>query len=162
MTELDEWSRRVEQFWESADDDDVEAVLTSMRALVAERPAGDPAALLEWAGAHDSVGLEAEAVPLYREALSAGLDPEREARAVVQLASSLRNVGEPEAAIELLRTAPDHPTVGAARGAFLALALFDAGQPGQALQVALHALTPTLPGYRRALDYYASQLPTAG
>lgn len=65
MTELDEWSRRVEQFWENADDDDVEAVLKGMRELVAERPAGDPAALLEWAGAHDSVGLEAQAVPLY-------------------------------------------------------------------------------------------------
>lgn len=161
MTELDEWSQRVEQFWKTADDDDVQGVLTSMRALVAERPPGDPAALLEWAGAHDSVGLEAEAVPLYREALAAGLDPEREARAVVQLASSLRNIGEPVAAIELLRTAPEHHTVGAARDAFLALALFDAGHPGEALQTALRALTPTLPGYRRALDYYASELPTS-
>ncbi|WP_369816310.1 tetratricopeptide repeat protein [Cellulomonas sp. Leaf334] len=162
MTELQRWSRRVDQFWETADDDDAEAVLEGMKALVAERPVGDPAALLEWAGAHDSVGLEAEAVPLYRQALAAGLDPEREARAIVQLASSLRNVGDPIAAVELLRAAPDHPAVGAARGAFLALALFDAGQPGEALATALHALTPTLPGYRRALDYYASQLPTSG
>jgi tetratricopeptide (TPR) repeat protein len=158
-TELDEWSRRVEQFWDTADDDDVEAVLRGMRALVAERPVGDAAALLEWAGAHDSVGLEGEAVPLYRQALAAGLDAEREARAVVQLASSLRNIGQPLAAVELLRTAPDHPSVGAAREAFLALALFDAGQPGEALRVALQALMPTLPGYRRALGHYASELP---
>lgn len=158
MTELEEWSRRVEEFWETADDEDADAVLAGMRALVAERPVGDAAALLEWAGAHDSVGLEAQAVPLYREAMAAGLDPERQARAVVQLASSLRNVGEPQEAVELLRTAPAHPSVGAAREAFLALALYDAGQPGEALQVALRALTPTLPGYRRALDHYASAL----
>ncbi|WP_243885028.1 tetratricopeptide repeat protein [Cellulomonas fengjieae] len=161
MTDVAAWDRRVEEFWATADGSDVDGVLTSMNALVAERPAGDAAALMEWAGAHDFVGLEAEAIPLYREAIAAGLDPEREARAVLQLASSLRNVGQPDAAVELLQATAGHPAVGAARDAFLALALLDAGQPGAALRVALEALTPTLPAYRSALTHYASQLPSA-
>ena len=41
-------------------------------------------------------------MPLYRAALDGGLDPEHEPLAVIQLASSLRNVGEAAQAVALL------------------------------------------------------------
>ncbi|ARJ06288.1 hypothetical protein GCM10010988_15090 [Cnuibacter physcomitrellae] len=96
------WDERIEAFWRDFDEDDRDGMRESMRMLVAERPDGDAEALYEWASVHDSLGYEQEAVDLYRSALEAGLDGERRPQAVIQLASSLRNVGEPDAAVELL------------------------------------------------------------
>ena len=153
------WDERIELFWRSADDTRPEQALTDMRALVDERPQGDPDALYEWASVNDFLGLDAEAIPLYRAALSCGLAGDRRAQAVIQLASSLRNVGRPREAIDLLRDgASDDPVTGAAASAFLALALYDAGRPGEALRVALQALAPTLPRYTRAVAAYADEL----
>ena len=151
------WDQRVDEYWAAADDEHPEQALGAMRALVAERGAEDPDALYEWASVHDFLGLETEAVPLYRAALDRGLSGDRAPRAVVQLASSLRNVGEPEAAVDLLRTV-DEPGLGAAPQAFLALALRDAGRPDEALRVALLALAPTLPEYGRSVTAYAEEL----
>ena len=136
-------------------------MLMQMRRLVEERPPDDADALFEWASVHDYLGREHEAVPLYRAALDAGLGGERRPQAVIQLASSLRNVGDPEAAIALLRDQPDDPLTGAAGRAFLALALRDAGRTDEALRVALEALAPTLPRYGRAITGYADALGAA-
>lgn len=156
------WEERVAAFWASADDSDAERMLTLMRLLVSERPAEDPDALFEWASVHDFLGLETEAVPLYRAALDAGLSGDRRPQAVIHLASSLRNVGDPTSAIELLCDDPGDEATGLAGRAFLALALRDAGRPDDALRVALQALAPTLPRYARAVFSYAEQLGHAG
>ncbi|RIJ59692.1 tetratricopeptide repeat protein, partial [Clavibacter phaseoli] len=140
----DDWDDRVAAFWARADDERAEETVAGMRALVAERPADDPRALFELACAHDFVGREAEAVPLYRAALAGGLGPEHEPLAVIQLASSLRNVGEPEQAVALLEAMPDDAHAPG-RDAFLALALHDAGRPTEALALALRRLAPALP-----------------
>ncbi len=132
-----------------------------MRALAAERPADDPRALFELACAHDFVGREAEAVPLYRAAIDGGLDPEHRPLAVIQLASSLRNVGEAEQAVALLEAMPDDAHAPG-RDAFLALALHDAGRPTEALAVALRRLAATLPEYGRAVAAYADELTECG
>jgi tetratricopeptide (TPR) repeat protein len=153
-----DWAERVRAFWSSADDTEPDRMLSGMRALVDERPPGDARARYEWASLQDFLGMESAAIADYGAALDAGLDEEHEAQAVVQLASSLRNVGDPDAAIELLRSAKESPTTGAATRAFLALALHDAGHPAQALQVALLALAPTLPLYARAVSDYATAL----
>ncbi|RLP71273.1 hypothetical protein D9V30_00955 [Mycetocola reblochoni] len=129
-----------------------------MRALVDERPEADAAARYEWASVHDFLGREAEAVPLYLAALDAGLDEVRRPQAVVQLASSLRNTGAAAEVVELLRAEPTSPVTGEASAAFLALALYDAGRPAEALQTALRALVPTLPLYRGALTRYVDEL----
>ncbi len=149
-------------FWASADDRNAERMLTQMRRLVEERPPGDADALFEWASVHDFLGRENEAVPLYRAALDAGLAGERQPQALIQLASSLRNVGDPDAAIELLRDSPDDTLTGAAGRAFLALALRDAGRADEALRVALQALAPSLPRYGRAVEAYADALGRPG
>ena len=94
--------------------------------------------------------------PLYRRALD--LDPVRRSQALIQLASSLRNVGETAEAIKILEGIRSDPTIGDAGEAFLALSLFDAGHPGDALRVALKALGKTLPLYRAVVDQYADAL----
>lgn len=154
----DNWESRVQEFWAHADDTDPAGTLRSMKALVDERLDGDAAALYEWASVHDFLGCETEAIPLYRRALDAGLDDKRRPQALIQLASSLRNVDEFEAAIHVLEDVEENDIAGDAHRAFLALALFDAGRPDQALRVALEALAKTLPLYSRAVRRYAAEL----
>lgn len=152
------WDERIASFWASVDDTQPEAMLHAMRVLAAERPVDDPDAQYEWASAHDYLGMEHQAVPHYRAALGHGLAGARKARAIIQLASSLRNIGEPEAAVELLRQQPTDEVTGDAAQAFLALALRDSGQHDEALRTALLALARTLPLYRRAVENYATEL----
>lgn len=153
-----DWDERVAAFWRDADDTDPDAALDGMRALIADRPAEDPAALYEWASVHDFLGREAEAVPLYRAALARGLDGARRSQAVIQLASSLRNLGETDEAIALLEAVPESDPLHASAHAFLALALHDAGRPADALRIALDTLAPHLPAYRRSILDYAAEL----
>lgn len=148
----------MEAFWKTADDSDPERMLGQLRELLAELPAEDPIALFEWAGGHDFLGREEEAVLLYRRALEQGLDGDRRPQAVVQLASSLRNIGQAGEAAELLRGMEPDASVGAAREAFLALALHDAGKPTEALKVALGALHDSVPLYGGAVAAYAREL----
>ncbi|HEY0247442.1 MAG TPA: tetratricopeptide repeat protein [Gryllotalpicola sp.] len=161
MSEIDDWQVRVDAFWSDFNGSDPDGCLARMRALVAERPPGDAVALAEWGGVHDSLGLEREAVGPYRAALAAGLDPERAHQVTLQLASTLRNLGEAEEAVALLG-ALEAPELGAAPAAFLALALHSAGRPAAALSVALTALAPHLPRYGRAARAYAEELVHAG
>ena len=154
------WNDRIDQFWESVDDSAPDLAIEDMRSLVQERPARDPDATYEWASVHDFTGREAEAIPLYREALANGLAGDRRAQAVIQLSSSLRNVGNAQEAVDLLKDFADDTVAGAASQAFLALALHDAGQPAAALRIALRALAPTLPLYSRAISSYADELST--
>ncbi|UNX54397.1 tetratricopeptide repeat protein [Georgenia sp. TF02-10] len=154
----DTWDERIAAYWASADDARPAAALSEMRALVEERPADDPEALYEWASVHDFLGREHEAIPLYRAALDRGLAGARKPQAVIQLASSLRNTGEPEAAVELLRAQPSDEVTGDAAQAFLALALHDCGRHDEALATATRALARTLPMYRHAVESYAEAL----
>lgn len=156
------WDGRIVAFWAEADNRDPESLLDAMTALVRERPEGDPAALYELASAHDFLGHESRAIPLYQAALDGGLAGERRPQAVIQLASSLRNVGRAPEAVRLLQDIPEDPTTGSASQAFLALALYDVGQPREALQVALAALAPTLPLYSRSVAAYADELKESG
>jgi hypothetical protein len=132
----------------------------AMDALVAELPAGDPVAAFERAAAWDSTGHSDRAVPLYREALRGRLPGERRRRAVIQLASSLRNLGRAQESVELLTgeraAGGDH--LGDAVAAVLALALADAGRPREGVGVAVAALAPHLPRYQRSMAAYARAL----
>ena len=145
-------------FWERAAGTDPERLRAELADLIGTLRPGDPVAAYERASLHDYLGEEAEAVPLYREALDAGLDGERRSACVIQLASSLRNVGDPSGALALLHPFPaDDPLADAAR-AFEALALFSDQKPAPALRTALTALAPHLPAYRRSVESYASEL----
>ena len=102
------------------------------------------------------------AIPLYEQALTAGLPGGRRRQAVIQLASSLRNLGQLAESIALLsaeRTAGSD-NLDDAVVAFLALALAEAGREREALSIALIALAPHLPRYQRSLANYAGDLVT--
>jgi hypothetical protein len=148
----------VEELWARFDDLDAPEFRAAMDALAAGLP---PAvAAYERGSARDATGQEAEAVPLYCEALALGLDGRQRRECVIQLASSLRNVGEAEAGVALLRAERDTGSdeLDDAVAAFLALALADAGRDREALSVALLALAGHLDQYRRSLTAYAREL----
>ena len=159
MTETVTWEERLASLWEELDTLPAADFVARMDALAAQAPT-EGMAQFERAGARDSVGRDAEAVQLYEQALAAGLSGIRRRRAVIQLASSLRNVGQVERGLALLEAerqrGPDE--LSDALSAFLALMLVDAGREREAVATALTALAPHLPRYQRSVKNYARLL----
>ncbi len=130
------------------------------RALV-ERYPDNPRVRFEYAGAHDFAGQEAEAIPIYREAMRLGLGGDDLARAYVQLGSSLRNVGQNQEAIELLTEGLSRFPAYAPLRIFRALALYSAGQHQDAVVELLEVMLAQpeiLNGYGRAIRYYTDEI----
>lgn len=155
-----EWEQRLAALWASIETHSAEAFLIRMEELVAELPAASAVAAFERASALDSTGHSDRAVPLYRRALDLGLEGERRRRAVIQLASSLRNIGQIAESVALLTAerARTSDTLDDAVSAFLALALVDSGREREAVGLALTALARHLPRYQRSLANYARLL----
>jgi Tetratrico peptide repeat len=155
-----DWERRLADAWVSLDQRSEVEFLALIEQLAAELPPNSPIGIFERAASLDSTGHADLAVPLYRRALAHGLTDERRRRAVIQLASSLRNLGQPAESVELLLaeldTGSDH--LDDAVRAFLALALVDSGREREAVSVALTALAPHLPRYQRSTVNYARLL----
>jgi tetratricopeptide (TPR) repeat protein len=172
MGSVQDWEKRISGAWASIDDyedreGDFRAIIDS---LAGELPDGDPIAAFERACAWDSTGRSDRAVPLYEWALDHGLSRYRRRRAVIQLASSLRNIGQVEKAIKLLEaersidpvTVDDQTrTLADAISAVLALCLVDAGREREAVSIAVAALAPHLPRYQRSMANYARLLVAA-
>ena len=157
------WEARVAALWETLDDQAPEAFVAQLDVVLAELPPGSPIALFERGSAQDSTGHPERAVPLYGAALAAGLTGLRRRRAVIQMASSLRNLGDPARAADMLTAelgSADDELSGAVR-AFLALALVDLGREREAVAVSLSALSRYLPRYNRSLAWYAAHLTDA-
>ncbi|MCK2027650.1 tetratricopeptide repeat protein [Microbacterium sp. SSW1-47] len=156
------WDDRVEQVWAEATGDEVgDDTIARIDALAAERGPDDARAEFERAGARDSAGRPAEAVELYRRALALGLDEEHRPQCVIQLASSLRNLGEYDEALAVIRAEEEASADGPYRDAVAvvhALILASAGRPHQGLSVALLALVPHLPRYHRSMTAYAQEM----
>ncbi len=153
----DEWERKIAEAWASMGDVDEAAFLTRIDELAAATPLSDGSGLFERASALDSTGHADLAVPLYRDALAHGLEGERRRRAAIQMASSLRNLGEIDEAIRLLvdERGAESDELDDAVVAFLALALADVGQEREGLSLALEVLAAHLPRYQRSLANYA-------
>ncbi|MFG2499260.1 tetratricopeptide repeat protein [Streptomyces sp. NPDC048441] len=158
-----DWERRLAQAWASFDGYD-EAHAGDFRdvidKLVGELPDGSPIAPFEQACAFDSTGHSDRAVPLYQEALEKGLDGYRRRRTVIQLSSSLRNIGRPEDGVALLTPELDapHDELDDAIRATLALCLAGLGREREGLALVLGALAPHLPRYQRSMGNYAREL----
>ncbi len=128
----------------------------------AERP-GDGVAAFDYASALDAANREAEAIPAYQRALQCELPDQIRYRASLQLGSSLRVVGESEQAVAVHRETSARWPQQPANRLFLALALFAAGHPAQAVSEAIASALiadaePDIDPYRRALTNYAQQL----
>jgi hypothetical protein len=155
------WETMIAGVWRTASDYSDEIILDAIDTLVAERPADDAAAVFEAASVRDFIGLEPEAAPLYRRALELGLTGHRRPQAIIQLASTLRNLGEVEESITLLRGLLEEDPAGewaAPAMAFLALSLASSGDSVAATSVALTALADYLPAYSNSVRTYAAEL----
>ncbi len=129
-------------------------------ALVAEYP-DNAMVQFEAGGAYDFAGYEAEAVPYYRRAIALGLPDDVLPQVTVQLGSSLRNLGQHDAAVQTLREGVERFPDYRALKAFLALALHSAGKPADALALMIRMTVDTpnfYEQYHRALRSYADEL----
>ena len=98
-----DWESRVAALWQRLDSLPPAEFVPAIDALAAERPPDDATALFERACARDSTGEESGAETLYRAAIDSGrLDPYRQSRAVIQLASTLRILGQLDESERLL------------------------------------------------------------
>ena len=154
------WEHRIAALWLSIDDHPPEEFVSLIDAMVAELPAENAIALFEQGCARDSTGHSDLAAPKYQAALDIGLTGIRRRRAVIQMSSSLRNLGNAAKAVELLTAELDEPgdeLDGAVR-AVLALALVEMGREREAVAHCLMALSKYLPRYNRSMARYAQNL----
>lgn len=158
MTE--DWEERVAEAWAAIDSYAEDDFVRLIGSLADELPAGSAIAAFERACAWDSTGHSDRAVPLYREALDIGLTGIRRRRAVIQMSSSLRNIGRAQEAVELLTAEREagHDELDDAVSATLALALTSVGREREAVSIAVAALAPHLPRYQRSMANYARLL----
>jgi tetratricopeptide (TPR) repeat protein len=159
----EDWEKRVADAWASIEeyyDGREEEFRALIDGLAAELPAGSAIADFERACAWDSTGHSDQAVPLYRRALETGLTGIRRRRAVIQLSSSLRNIGRPEESVRLLTAemAAGSDELDDAVKCTLALALTDLGREREALSLVIGALARHLPRYQRSMANYARLL----
>jgi len=132
--------------------------IAHFRQLFEEYP-DDPRILYEYGGAFDSAGREHEAIPLYRGALDKGLSADFLPQLYLQLASTLRNVGQLTESVTILEAAcrqyPERPSLKL----FLALALESAGRCHDALTTLFglaidHVDTADMKRYARSIKGY--------
>ncbi|MFI5937125.1 tetratricopeptide repeat protein [Actinoplanes sp. NPDC051494] len=155
-----EWEERLAEAWARLDDLPEPEFLMLIEKLVEELAPDHPVALFERACALDSTGHSDLAVPLYERALERGLPGIRRRRAAIQLASSLRNVGDVPRSIAILEQEREAPSdeLDDALAAVYALSLTAGGREREAVAVALTALAPHLPRYQRSTANYARLL----
>lgn len=154
-------NRRAAALFAVIDDYEEAGFIARVDALAAELTEGDADGRFHRACARDSWGRSDLAVPLYREALDrGGLTGENRRRAVIQMCSSLRNVGEAAAALAILEAeragGSDH--LDDALAATTALCLASLGREREGLSIVLVALAKHLPRYNRSMANYGRAL----
>ena len=154
------WDKRVADLWDRFETTPADDFLAAMGTLAAERPHRDARALFELGSAHDSTGYEAEARALYQQALYLGLPSDLQRQAIIQLASTLRNLGRAEEGLQLLLGERERTSdiLDEALTAFMALLLSDLGRQTEAVAALLPALARHLPRYQRSVQSYATAL----
>ncbi|MFJ4915157.1 tetratricopeptide repeat protein [Streptomyces sp. NPDC088726] len=132
-------------------------------ALAARYPE-DAAVAYQTAWSHDSLGLEAQAVPFYERALERpGLLAEDRHGAFLGLGSTLRVLGRHEAAREVFRRGLEEFAQDASLLTFLSMTLYNLGESREAVRTLLQVTAATsadgrVQSYRRAIEYYADSL----
>jgi tetratricopeptide (TPR) repeat protein len=155
-------NRRAAALFAAIGDYDEEKFLAEVDALAAELPEGDADAIFHRGSARDSWGHSDLAVPLYAQALEiGGLTGENRRRAVIQMSSSLRNVGRVEDGLaHLLQEketgGEDH--LSDALDCTIALCLATLGREREGLSLVLVALARHLPRYNRSMANYGRVL----
>jgi catechol 2,3-dioxygenase-like lactoylglutathione lyase family enzyme len=156
-----EWDQRCVALWLQINDVGEADFCEHHRALLSELHEHSPVVAFERAALHDSFGRPDLAIPLYEAAIAGSVPGERRRRAVIQMASSHRNMGNAALAAKILKQELDEQTADHLSGAvrtFLALALNDLGREREALAIALTALSEYLPRYNRSVARFAGEI----
>jgi len=154
---LASWQAEVDQLWSQFESLRKDDFLAAMALLAQRDPNGGGQGAFELASAHDALNRESAAVGLYRQSLQRTLPEATRRQAAIQLASSLRVVGELSESIALLeREAAISDGLTDAANAFLCLSLIDADRSAEAAARALLSLSKHLPSYRKSVANYAS------
>jgi len=154
------WEARLSELWKKLDELDANDFVAQIEALTSELSPDNGVGLFERGCAQDSTGHPENAVPLYQAAIQSGLTGIRRRRATIQMASSLRALGDAKQAAALLTAELNEPSDeldGAVHG-FLALALVNLGREREAASISLKALAKYLPRYNRSLARYAHEI----
>ena len=154
-----DWDTRVAAVWKIADSLTPQELVRTIDALANERPTDDPFAQFERACARDSAGIEDGAEPLYRAALASGrLDAYRRARASIQLASTLRHLGQLDESERLLLAQLDRCRAEGPQAALhdearavLCFTWLAQGKAVAAAALALETLAPHLTRYNQSM-----------
>ncbi|MFC8125988.1 tetratricopeptide repeat protein [Streptomyces sp. NPDC057302] len=130
----------------------------------------DPEVAYQTAWVHDTLGLEAEAVPHYVRAVERvegaqgqGLSSDDRRGALLGLGSTYRVLGRyPEAVVTLGDAVAEFPDDDALK-TFLAMALYNTGRAHDAMEILLTVLAstsqdPDIVSYRPAIEHYAKDL----
>jgi hypothetical protein len=154
-------NRRAAALFAAIDTYEEAAFMAEIDALADELPEDDGDRLFHQASARDSWGHSDLAVPLYARALELGsLTGENRRRAVIQMSSSLRNVGRVEEALANLmkerKNGEDH--LSDALDCTIALCLSTLGRDREGLSLVITALAKHLPRYNRSMANYARLL----
>ena len=96
------WEQRASGAWASLDQRSEVEFLARIENLASELPADSGVGSFVRAASLDSTGHPDLAVPMYRQSLDLGLTSNRRRHAVIQLATSLRNLGQPAESVALL------------------------------------------------------------
>ncbi|WP_400241657.1 tetratricopeptide repeat protein [Niallia sp. JL1B1071] len=120
-------------------------------------------AKFELGNVYDYLGQEIKAIPLYEEALRMGLKAEWEAYALLQLGSSLNNVGKLQDALSVLTEAETRFPHLLSISMFLGITLHNANKESEGMKTVLRAImrqvkTTDLERYSFALDNYINKL----
>jgi tetratricopeptide (TPR) repeat protein len=140
----------------------VEKSRALLLGLLEETP-DDPIANLQCAWAHDSLGLEKEAVSFYEAALELGLDGDHRRHALLGLGSTYRTLGRYEEALATLTRGVEEFPADYGIQVFQAMALYNTGQAKDACQLLLRVLLETssddgIRSYESAIGIYAADL----
>jgi tetratricopeptide (TPR) repeat protein len=131
------WESFIESGWQHKGD---ETKLLQYFSEIVERYPKSARAKFELGNAYDYLGKEQEAIPLYEKAIQMGLTSEYEAYALLQLGSSLRNIGRVDEAVGILSDAEKHYPELPSITMFLGMAMYDSDSHSEALSTVLNAM----------------------
>jgi tetratricopeptide (TPR) repeat protein len=123
----------------------------------------NPTINYQCAWAHDILGREREAIPFYVRAIKDGLRKRDLEGALLGLGSSYRCLGDYRKAEKTLRLGVKRFPRSRPMQIFLAMALFNTNQHGQAMKLLLRNLAETsadgqIIAYKTAISFYADKL----
>lgn len=141
---------------------DLEEAGSLLSRVLVESP-DDAEANYQMAWLCDLQGREREAIPHYARALTGNLPNDEKSSALLGLGSSHRALGEYSQAAGVLRRGVREFPEDRAMRTFLALALYNAGENREAVELLLKNLVettsdPNIKAYKEALTFYADRL----